>query len=69
MTAPRLYPLGDTAVCCEAPPPATLDCQRQVWAVAAAARTWPHVVDVVPGMNHLTLVFDPLETSAAALAP
>ncbi|GAB7534379.1 5-oxoprolinase subunit PxpB [Burkholderia sp. 3C] len=69
MTAPRLYPLGDTAVCCEAPPPATLDCQRRVWAVAAAARAWPHVVDVVPGMNNLTIVFDPVETSAAALTP
>ncbi len=69
MTAPRLYPLGDTAVVCEAPPPATLDCQRRVWAVADAARGWPHVVDVVPGMNNLTIVFDPFETSAAALTP
>lgn len=67
MTAPRLYPLGDAAVVCEVPPPATLDCQRRVWSVAELARQWPHVVDVVPGMNNLTVLFDPLGTSADAL--
>jgi 5-oxoprolinase (ATP-hydrolysing) subunit B len=69
MTAPRLYPLGDTAVVCEAPPPATLECQRRIWAVAEAARGWPHVVDVVPGMNNLTVVFDPFDGSADQLMP
>ncbi|CAJ2930840.1 5-oxoprolinase subunit PxpB [Burkholderia pseudomallei] len=69
MTTPRIYPLGDTALVCEAPPPATLECQRRVWAVASAAAGWPHVVDVVPGMNNLTIVFDPLETTADTLAP
>ncbi|WP_323119583.1 5-oxoprolinase subunit PxpB [Burkholderia alba] len=69
MTTPRLYPLGDSALVCEAPPPATLDCQRRIWAVATAARHWPHVVDIVPGMNNLTIVFDPLATAAATLLP
>jgi 5-oxoprolinase (ATP-hydrolysing) subunit B len=68
MSQPRIYPLGDTALVCEAPPPATLDCQRRVWAVADAARDWPHVLEVVPGMNNVTLVFDPLEADAEALA-
>jgi KipI family sensor histidine kinase inhibitor len=66
---PHIHPLGDAALVCAAPPPATLECQRRVWAVATIARTWPHVVDVVPGMNNLTIVFDPLATSAEALAP
>lgn len=69
MTTPRIYPLGDSALVCEAPPPATLDCQRRIWAVAAAARCWPHIVDVVPGMNNLTLMFDPLAAAATTLAP
>ncbi|KVQ82042.1 allophanate hydrolase [Burkholderia multivorans] len=69
MTQPRIYPLGDTALVCEVPPPATLDCQRRVWAVAAHARTWPDVVDVVPGMNNLTIVFDALAASAESLTP
>ncbi|CAB3760830.1 5-oxoprolinase subunit PxpB [Paraburkholderia humisilvae] len=65
---PRIYAFGDTALVCEAPPPATLDCQRRVWAAAQAARTWPHVREVVPGMNNLTLTFDPLEANRDALA-
>ncbi|QCP51404.1 5-oxoprolinase subunit PxpB [Trinickia violacea] len=68
MSQPRIYPFGDTALVCETPPPATLDRQRRIWAAAEAARQWPHVVEVVPGMNNLTIVFDPLATDAEALA-
>jgi 5-oxoprolinase (ATP-hydrolysing) subunit B len=67
MNQPRIYPLGDNALVCESPPPATLDCQRRVWAAAQAARGWPHVLEVVPGMNNLTLVIDPLEADRKAL--
>jgi KipI family sensor histidine kinase inhibitor len=68
MSQPRIFPLGDAALVCEAPPPATLECQRRVWAAAVVARDWPHVLEVVPGMNNLTLVFDPLEADREALA-
>src|SRR5579864_5205120 len=68
MSHPRIFPLGDAALVCEAPPPATLECQRRVWAAAEAARDWPHVLEVVPGMNNLTLVFDPLEADPETLA-
>ncbi|MFT4069026.1 5-oxoprolinase subunit PxpB [Paraburkholderia sp.] len=68
MSQPRIFPLGDAALVCEAPPPATLECQRRVWAAAVAARDWPHVLEVVPGMNNLTLVLDPLEADPDALA-
>jgi KipI family sensor histidine kinase inhibitor len=67
MNSPRIFQFGDAALVCEAPAPATLDCQRRVWAAAEAARGWPHVREVVPGMNNLTVVFDPLEADAAAL--
>jgi 5-oxoprolinase (ATP-hydrolysing) subunit B len=71
MTRPRIHPLGDTALVCESAPPATIECQRRIWALAETARLMPHVVEVVPGMNNLTIVFDPLqadyETLAAAL--
>ncbi|WP_455775813.1 carboxyltransferase domain-containing protein, partial [Burkholderia stabilis] len=69
MTQPRIYPLGDAALVCEVAPPATLDCQRRVWAVAEAARAWPDVIDVVPGMNNLTIVFDALAATAESLTP
>ncbi|KQR80025.1 allophanate hydrolase [Burkholderia sp. Leaf177] len=68
MTSPKIYPLGDSALVCEAPAPATLECQRRIWALADAARLWPNIVEVVPGMNNLTLVFDPLQTEQTALA-
>ena len=68
MTQPRIHPLGDTALVCEAAPPATLDCQRRIWALAEHARLMPHVVEVVPGMNNLTIVFDPLEADYETLA-
>lgn len=61
MTEPRIFSFGDSALVCEAPPPATLDCQRRVWSAAQDARDWPHVLEVVPGMNNLTVIFDPLE--------
>jgi 5-oxoprolinase (ATP-hydrolysing) subunit B len=68
MTEPRIYPFGDHALVCEAPPPATLTCQQRIWALAQAAREWAHVVEVVPGMNNLTIVFDPLRADMEALA-
>ncbi|GLU34199.1 5-oxoprolinase subunit PxpB [Trinickia caryophylli] len=68
MNQPRIFPFGDTALVCEVPPPATLECQKRVWAVAALTRQWPHVVDVVPGMNNLTIVFDPLSADVSSLA-
>ena len=68
MTRPHIHPLGDTALVCTAAPPATLDCQRRIWALAEHARLLPHVVEVVPGMNNLTIVFDPLEADYESLA-
>jgi 5-oxoprolinase (ATP-hydrolysing) subunit B len=68
MTPPRIFPFGDAALVCEVPPPATLECQERLWAMAEIARHWPHVVEVVPGMNNLTIVFDPLAADSATLA-
>lgn len=68
MSRPTIQPLGDSAFFVAAPPPATLACQARVWHVAERARHWPHIVDVVPGMNNLTIVFDPLAADAGALA-
>lgn len=68
MTTPRIYPLGESALVCDIAPPATIDCQRRVWTLADYARLLPHVVEVVPGMNNLTIVFDPLEADYESLA-
>ncbi|CAN5706929.1 5-oxoprolinase subunit PxpB [soil metagenome] len=67
MSAPRLHALGDAALLCELPAPATLAQQQQIWALAAEARNWPAVQEVLPGMNNLTLMFDPALAEQAEL--
>lgn len=56
---PRLHLLGDAALLCELPSPATLAQQQRIWALAERARQWPGVGETLPGMNNLTLTFDP----------
>jgi KipI family sensor histidine kinase inhibitor len=55
----RLHLLGDAALLCELPAPATLAQQQKIWALATQAQRWPGVGEVLPGMNNLTLTFDP----------
>lgn len=65
--APRVHALGDAALLVELPPPATLAVQRRVWALGQAAQAWPEVGEVLPGMNNLTLLFDPERIDAGEL--
>lgn len=67
MIQPRLHSLGDAALLCELPPPATLAQQQQIWALANEALQWPAVQEALPGMNNLTLMFDPSRIDAAEL--
>ncbi|MDH6591240.1 KipI family sensor histidine kinase inhibitor [Variovorax sp. TBS-050B] len=67
MSLPRLHPLGDAALLCELPAPATLAQQQQIWALGAEVQQWPGVGEVLPGMNNLTLTFDPTVTGIDAL--
>ncbi|WP_087690229.1 5-oxoprolinase subunit PxpB [Pandoraea sp. PE-S2R-1] len=67
MTTLKILPLGDSALVCEPGTAPSLGAQRRVWHVAALARYWPDVREVVPGMNNLTLLFDPLATDQGAL--
>ncbi len=64
---PRLHTLGDAALLCELPSPATLAQQQKIWAFAAEAVQWRGVREVLPGMNNLTLLFDPQETEVSEL--
>ena len=64
---PRLHLLGDAALLCELPAPATLVQQQRIWALAAQAREWPGIGEVLPGMNNLTLTFDPTAIELDAL--
>lgn len=63
----RLHSLGDAALLCELPAPATLKQQQQIWALATEAMQWRGVQEVLPGMNNLSLLFDPTRIDAAEL--
>lgn len=66
MTRCSVHRLAEQALLCSVPPPASLDVQRRIWAMAQRAVGWRGVADVVPGMNNLMLVFD-AEADAEAL--
>lgn len=62
MTDLALYPLGEAALCASLPAPVTLAHQQRLWQVAAALGRLPSVISLTPGMNNLTIGFDPLQT-------
>jgi KipI family sensor histidine kinase inhibitor len=68
MTQPVIQALGENALILNTGASATLECQQRLWAIAAKAAHWPHVRDVVPGMNNLTILFDPLACDGRQLA-
>ena len=64
---PRLHLLGDAALLCELPAPATRVQQQRIWALAALAQRWPGVGEGLPGLTNLTLTFDPTAIDLDAL--
>ncbi|QMV14883.1 5-oxoprolinase subunit PxpB [Vibrio spartinae] len=56
---PDIYRLGEHSYVLQAPEPVTLPQQQKIWAIAEQLRTRPEIVDVVPGMNNLTVRIQP----------
>ena len=63
----RLHSLGEAALLCELPAPATLAQQQRIWTLAAEAMQWRGVQEVLPGMNNLSLLFDPAQIDVVEL--
>lgn len=63
----RFYLMGERAAVVHSAPPATLSCQRRIWWLADALRARQSYRDIVPGMNNLTVVFDPLRQDGDAV--
>ena len=59
--------LGECAITLETRAPVSLAIQRRIWAVAEQFRQHSGVLEVVPGMNNLTLQFDPFVCSGGEL--
>ena len=66
MQRARCYLLGETAVVLELEPPVTLAAQKRVWRLAQRVATLPDVVDVIPGMNNITVTLTDPQTLALA---
>lgn len=67
MTALTIRPLGETALCLTLPAPVSLARQQRIWQLAAGLAEVDGVLELIPGMNNLTLLFDPLHTESPAL--
>lgn len=67
MTSFEIFELGDHALVATALGSVSFETQQRIWQLADVARGWPEVEEAIPGMNNLTLVFDPLSTPIDAL--
>ena len=56
---PRATPLGETAVLFEAAGTLDLEIQRRIWAFAEVVAAWAGVVEIVPGINNLLVLYEP----------
>lgn len=54
----NITPISESAVVCSLPPPASLQQQRQLWAFANQLQSEKDIVEVVVGMNNLTVFSD-----------
>ncbi len=68
MQRARCYLLGERAVVLELEPPVSLTTQQRIWGLSARLMARPEVIEVVPGMNNITvLLSDPQQTALDAI--
>ncbi|ELY2796117.1 5-oxoprolinase subunit PxpB [Cronobacter dublinensis] len=56
MQRTRCYLLGESAVVLELEPPVTLASQQRIWGLVQRLEAVPAVVEVIPGMNNITVM-------------
>ncbi|MDF7666450.1 5-oxoprolinase subunit PxpB [Orbaceae bacterium ESL0727] len=64
---PHFYLLGEKAVVIAFSPPISLEIQRRIWALAKQLSGLDEVVEVVPGMNNLTVLLTYPQRQAAPI--
>ena len=67
VAAMRFYLLGERAACMSTTGPVDLNCQQRIWQLAEQLKRLAICRDIVPGMNNLTVIFDPDKHSADEL--
>lgn len=64
----KLSYLGESAILCQFPDgPLDQGRQRRIWAMADESLALPAVKEVIPGMNNIVVVFDPVSLSNEAM--
>ncbi|MDI6440764.1 5-oxoprolinase subunit PxpB [Cronobacter dublinensis] len=56
MQRARCYLLGESAIVLELEPPVTLASQQRIWGLVQRLEAVPAVVEVIPGMNNITVM-------------
>lgn len=64
---PKFRLLGTDALVLESPGSPSLARQARIWSIFAATRDWEFVVERVPGLNTITILFDATATDAHRL--
>ncbi|MEM6160006.1 5-oxoprolinase subunit PxpB [Erwinia sp. P6884] len=64
MQRARCYLLGERAVVLELEPPVTLSSQQRIWGLSARLKGRPEVIEVVPGMNNITVMLSEPQSTA-----
>jgi KipI family sensor histidine kinase inhibitor len=65
----RFSSLGESAVLLDAASRDLADdIQRRIWQLTSVAAHWPDVRELVPGMNNLLVIFDPLQADPVQLS-
>lgn len=68
MQRARCYLLGERAVVLELEPPVSLESQQRIWGLSERLKSYPQVVETIPGMNNLTVILaDPQNTALDAI--
>ena len=52
----NIVPISESAVVCSLPPPASIQQQRQLWTFVRQLQSEQDIVEVVLGMNNLTVL-------------
>lgn len=68
MQRARCYLLGEQAVVLELEPPVSLQSQQRIWGLTQRLQQYEQVVEVIPGMNNITLLLrDPQQSPLDAI--
>ncbi|WP_337008344.1 5-oxoprolinase subunit PxpB [Pantoea sp. AS142] len=68
MQRARCYLLGERAVVLELEPPVSLKSQQRIWGLNQRLQSYASVLEVIPGMNNITLILrDPQQSALDAI--